>query len=265
MVPRGVPYTLLESTHIFETKVLFNVLYTAKDFDVFYKTAVYLRNKINEGLFVYVLSVVVLHRPDTQGIVIPPIYEVFPSYFHNAQIMTAAQRINTHGKRLIEHYPNTYVWDENVVIRWNETVWPYHSHDLALAYFTHDVTYNAYYYNLHLLYPSWLGKDIVPLVKDRRGEYFWFYHKQIMARYYMERLSNGLGEISVLGVDVVVQQGYVAGISHHNGIPFPVRPNHFHLDQPEFVEAITEILDYEHRLREAIDIGHVINVCLIYN
>ncbi|CAG4955903.1 unnamed protein product [Parnassius apollo] len=257
LLPRSVPFSVLEYSHRFEAKVLYNVLYSAKDFSTLYKTAVYLRNKVNEGLFVYTLSVVLLHRPDTQGIVVPPIFEVFPSYFHNAEIMTTAQRVNTHDKRMIEHYPSTYVWDDNVVIRWNSTTWPYF-YDDVLNYFTHDVNLNAFYYNLHLLYPSWLGNEATPLVKDRRGELFWFYHKQILARYYMERLSNGLGEIPELGLDVV-QQGYVPDITYHNGVQFPVRPNHFSLDQPEFVQAITKIVDYEHRVREAIDKGYALN------
>ncbi|XP_013179925.1 PREDICTED: acidic juvenile hormone-suppressible protein 1-like [Papilio xuthus] len=258
ILPRGVPFSILEPTHLLEAKLLYNVLYSAKDFTTFYKTAVFVRNKVNEGLFVYVLSVVLLHHPGTQGIVIPPIYDIFPSYFHNAHVLTTAQRINTHGKQWIEHYPSTYVWDENVVIRWNDTVWPYFTDDYTLTYFTHDVNLNAYYYNHNLLYPYWLGGQETPLIKDRRGEFWWFLHKQIITRYYLERLSNGFGEIPVLDFNVV-KQGYVPQISYHNGIPFPVRPNHFHLDQPEFVEAIEKIVDYEHRVREAIDRGYVIN------
>lgn len=259
ILPRGVPFSVLEPTHVFEAKLVYNVLYSAKDCDTFYKTAVFLRNKINEGLFVYVLSVVILHHPSTQGIVIPPIYDIFPSFFHNTEVLTTAQRINTHGKQWVEHYPSTYVWDENVVIRWNDTVWPYFTEDYTLAYFTHDLTYNAFYYNHNLLYPYWLGGEQTPLIKDRRGEFWWFLHKQIITRYYLERLSNGLGEIPVLDFNVV-KQGYVPQISYHNGILYPVRPNHFHLDQPEFAEAITKIQDYENRVREAIDKGFVVNV-----
>ncbi|XP_068618115.1 acidic juvenile hormone-suppressible protein 1-like [Battus philenor] len=258
ILPRGVPFSVSEPTHIFEARILFDVFYSAKDFDTFYKVAVYLRNRVNEGLYVYVLSVALLLRPDSQGIVVPPIYEIFPSFFHNAEIMATAQRINTHGKRMVEYYPSTYVWDDNVVIRWNSTSWPYYYDDIPISYYTHDVTINALYYNVHLMYPFWLGGETVPLIKDRRGELFWFYHRQIVARYYMERLSNGLGEIPILGVDVV-QPGYQPEISYYNGIQFPVRPNHFHLDQPEFVEALTKIMDYEHRVREVIDQGYIVN------
>ncbi|KAJ8712293.1 hypothetical protein PYW07_005135 [Mythimna separata] len=259
VLPRAVPFSILESEHRFEAITLYNVLYSAKDYDTFYKTAVYLRDRVNENLFVYVLSVVIATRPDTNGIYIPRLYEVAPSYFNNGEIMTTAQRINTHGFRMIDHYPSTYKWDENVVIRWNATIWPYYnSQSTPVAYFTHDYTLNTFYYNVHLSQPSWLNSEVLPVNRHRRGEWFWFLHKQIVARYYMERLSNGLGEIPELGHEIV-KEGYNSGLLYHNGVPFPVRPNYFHLDQPQFVNEIQEITDYERRVRDAIDQGYLIN------
>ncbi|KAJ8712292.1 hypothetical protein PYW07_005134 [Mythimna separata] len=258
-LPRAVPFSILESEHRFEATTLYNVLYSAKDYDTFYKTAVYLRDRVNENLFVYVLSVVIATRPDTKGIYIPRLYEVFPSYFNNGEIMTTAQRINTHGFRMIDHYHSTYKWDENVVIRWNATIWPYYnSQSTPVAYFTHDYTLNTFYYNVHLSQPGWLNSEVLPVNRQRRGEWFWFFHKQLVARYYMERLSNGLGEIPELGHEIV-KEGYNSGLLYHNGVPFPVRPNYFHLNQPQFVNTIQEINDYERRIRDAIDQGYLIN------
>lgn len=259
LLPRGLPFSILEPGHAFQASVFFNLLYSAKSWDTFYKTAVYLRYHVNEYIFVYATSIAILHRPDTQGIILPPLYEIFPSFFNNGEIMTTAQRITTHGMRWMEHYPSTYVWDNNVVVRWNSSVWPYYSKEMPVAYFTHDYGLSNFYYNINLMYPSWLGNEAIPLVKDRRGEWFWFLHKQILARYYMERLSNGLGEIPVLGTDVV-EQGYLSGLLWHSGIPYPVRPNYFYLQQPEFVEEINEIVDYEHRIRDAIDLGYYVSV-----
>lgn len=264
-VPQGHPFSILESTHAFQAETFFHLLYSAKNFDTFYKTAVYLRHHINEYMFVYVLSVAVHHYPHTQGFVVPPLYEIFPSFFNNGEIMTTAQRITTHGKHWVEHYPSTYTWDNNVVIRWNTTLWPYYTKEAPVAYFTHDYGLNNFYYNFHLMYPFWLGGETVPLVKDRRGEWFWFLHKQLLARYYMERLSNGLGEITELGTDFV-HEGYTSGLLWHNGISYPVRPNYFYLQQPCFVDEINQIVDYEHRIRDAIDLGYIVTVSknLIY-
>lgn len=255
-IPKGVPFSILVTGHRYEAMMLFNVLYSAKDYSTFYKTAAYLKSFINEGLFVYVLSAAILHRPDTQGIYIPPIYEIFPSFFNNGEIMTTAQRINTQGKHLVEHYPSTYINNNDVIIKWNETVWPYYENDVS--YFTQDHTLNAFYYNYNLGFPKWFGGEMKPLVKDYRGEWFFFVHRQILARYYMERLSNGLGEIPELGTEVV-QQGFTSGLLYFNGIPFPARPNHFHLDQPEFVDELTKISDFESRIREAIESGFYVN------
>ncbi|XP_059052697.1 acidic juvenile hormone-suppressible protein 1-like [Achroia grisella] len=257
-LPKSMPFTILEPFHKFEVSVYYNLLYSAKTYDTFYKTAVYLREHVNENLFVYVLSVAILHRPDTQDIRIPPIYDILPSYFQNGEIMTTAQRITTHGSRMVEHYPSTYIWDNNVVIRLNETAWPYfHLDSLPVSYFTHDPTLNALYYNVKLAYPIWLRSESSS-IREKRGEVFYFFTKQILARYYMERLSVGLGEIPVLGVHEV-EEGYTSGLLHHNGIPYPVRPNHFVLNhQTWHSEAIEEIEIYENRIREAIDQGYYI-------
>ncbi|XP_072945095.1 uncharacterized protein [Epargyreus clarus] len=258
LLPRGVPFALFQPEQQFEAVTLFKVLYSIKDYDTLYKTVVYLRNRVNEGLFVYVLAIVTLFHPETQGIVIPPIYEVFPSFFFNGEIMNTAQRLNTHGPRMLEHYPNTYVWEDNIVIKWNETVWPYYNKEFPVSYFTHDFHLNTAYYNFHLTYPFWLNGATGPLAKYKRGENWWYLHKQILSHYYMDRLSNGLGEIPELDYDLV-QQGYRGGLVYHNGIPFPSRPNHFSLRQPIFIDYMTKIKDVERRIRNAIDLGYIID------
>lgn len=264
MVPRGLPFTVLENTHRFELETLFNVFYSAKDFETFYKTAVWARDHVNEGLFVYALSTAIVHRHDTQGIVIPQIYEIFPWFFHNSQIMTTAERINVQGQWMVEHYPTTYNWENNVVIKANMTNWPYYiNKEMKISYFTHDLGLNTHYYNWFLHYPKWLGGEVIPLVKDRRGEWFWFVHKQFLTRYYMERLSNGLGEIPDLTWDVPVEVGYESGLSYSNGIPFPVRPNHWDIEQPQHSELLEKLVTFERRVRDAIDAGYVINVSSI--
>lgn len=224
-----------------------------------------MRQHVNEYLFVYILSVAIVHRPDTQGVVIPPLYEVFPEFFTNAEVLATAQRVNSHDQKWIKHYPSTYLWQDNVVIRENITFWSYYtSEESRVNYYIHDQALNAMYYNWELTYPSWLGGEVTPLVKDRRGELFWFWHKQLLARYYLERLSNGLGEIPELSWDVPIEAGFWSGLSYWNGIPTPVRPNNWLLNQPEFVEELTRLKDFERRLRDAIDQGYVINVSITY-
>ncbi|CAG9111348.1 unnamed protein product [Plutella xylostella] len=257
---RNMPFHVLDRYHGFEAQTLYNVLWSAKDYDTFYKTAVWFRQHVNEYLFVYVYSTAILHRPDTQGVVIPPIYEIFPEFFTNSEVLTTAQRVNVHGLRMVEHYPTTYVWENNVVVKENMTIWPYYYNDeVKVNYFTWDQGLNAFYYNWHLAYPKWLGGDVTPLVKDRRGEWFWYIHKQLLTRYYMERLSNGLGEIPELSWSAPIKTGIWSGLQYYKGIFFPTRPNNFVLNQDYFVNEIIRIQDFERRVREAIDLGYVIN------
>nr|AAB86645.1 riboflavin binding hexamerin precursor [Hyalophora cecropia] len=258
LLPLSVPFSPLNPSHQFEAITLFNILYSAKDYDTFYKTTVYMKDRVNQDLFIYVLSILHIHRSDLEGYAIPPIYEVLPEYFNNGEIMTTAQRIGVHGSHMIEYYPSTYKWDNSVVIRWNTTVWPYQCQSTPMSYYLHDYSLNAHYYYHHLTYSKWLGGDVIPLLKERRGEWYWFVHKQLVTRYYMERLSNGFGEIDELSGDVV-NEGYNFGYMYHNGIPYPVRPNHFHLDHPEHIGEIEKIKNYERRLRDAIESGYIIN------
>lgn len=260
-LPHAVPFSLNEPLHVYEATTVFHVLYSAKDYQTFYKTVVYLRDILNEEVYLYVLSVAIIYRHDTQGIAIPPIYEILPSHFNNAEIMATAQRINTHGHHLVKHYPSTYIWDDNVVIKWNHTLWPYHNNDQIISYYTHDYSLNAVYYNLNLMYPEWLGSNVVPgLQNDRRGETWWFRHRQLVARYYMERLSNGLGEIPE--ISNVVEEGFVPGLLYPNGVPYPTRPNYYSLEQPQLVEEVESVLEYERRIWDSIEKGFIINVSL---
>lgn len=71
---------------------LFDLFYYAKDFDTFYKTACVARHWVNEGLFLYSFSVAITHRDDCYGIVLPPIYEIYPYYFYSADTIQEAYK-----------------------------------------------------------------------------------------------------------------------------------------------------------------------------
>lgn len=44
------------------------------------------------GLFLYTTSVAVVHRQDTYGIILPPIYEIYPWFFFNTDVMQEAYK-----------------------------------------------------------------------------------------------------------------------------------------------------------------------------
>lgn len=92
-LPRGEVFSPFYQNHLDEAHALFNVFYFAKDYQTFWNTAVWARFHVNEQLFNYAFICAVIHRPDTQAIKIPPLYELMPHYFFNNEVMQQAYRI----------------------------------------------------------------------------------------------------------------------------------------------------------------------------
>lgn len=93
MLRRGEVFSMINPHHREEAMCLFRVLHSAKDFDTFYNTAVWARFNVNERMFVYMLSLSVLHRADTKNIRQPPMYEVVPYLFFNDDVLHQAYHI----------------------------------------------------------------------------------------------------------------------------------------------------------------------------
>lgn len=64
------------------------------------QTACWCREHVNPAQFCYTLGVAVFNRPDTQGIVVPPNFDVMPHLFVNAQVTQEMQ----HAKQLGKHH-----------------------------------------------------------------------------------------------------------------------------------------------------------------
>lgn len=68
LLPMNEIFTIYNEYHREQVVALFHVFYYAKDFEAFYKSLVWARFNVNEGMFIYALTVAVFHRPDTRGI-----------------------------------------------------------------------------------------------------------------------------------------------------------------------------------------------------
>lgn len=262
LLPQKMPFSVMNPSHRFQAQTFFNVLLSAKDFDTFYKTAVWARQHVNEEMFFHVMSTVLLQYPHTKDYVMPHIYEVFPSYFYNGMVMNTVHMALHHGAEVVKHYDDVEVINDVVYINASKCYWPqYKSEDFVLDYYMSDHELNTAYYNTFISHTPWLGGKDVVKAKVRRGEWFWFLHKQLLSRYYMERLSNGLGEVEELSLDLPVENGFYSGLVYHNGIPFPERQNHFELkEHREYLDYLIDIREYEHRIRDAIDRGYIVKV-----
>lgn len=82
-----------------------------------------------------------LTRPDTQGVILPPVYEILPQHHLDARIIDEAQNIAIQG---IQN-GNT----QNILIPVNYSALLSHD-EQQLSYFTQDVGLAAYYSYVNL-------------------------------------------------------------------------------------------------------------------
>lgn len=246
-------FTVLNDDHREQVVALFHLFYYAKDWDTFYRTIVWARFHVNEGMFIYALHAATLHRKDMVGVVLPAIYEIYPHYFFTSDVIQKAQNVKMQG-----FFGAKKVEDvNNVIIKHQYTGEYIHTNrDQKVSYFTEDIGLNSYYYYFHMDYPFWLGGNEHGLNKDRRGENFLYTHQQLLARYYLERLSNGLGEIKDFSWRRLIRTGYYSNLRYYNGVHFPTRDNHHILYNDETYSDIERIEEYERRFVKAIDRGY---------
>ncbi|XP_041982497.1 basic juvenile hormone-suppressible protein 2-like [Aricia agestis] len=261
-LPRGEIFTLHIDRQMKEVISMFHMLYYAKDFETFIKTACWMRLYLNEGMFVYALTVAVRHRDDCKGIILPPPYEIYPYYFVRGDVIQKAYLLKM-KKGLVDHKlcdfygikvtdKKVYIIDENVYdtrVHLNE--------EDRLRYFTEDIDLNTYYYYFHIDYPFWMGEQVNNKVMFRRWELTLYVYQQILARYYMERLSNGLGEITTFSWDTTIMKGYWPWLILHNGVQLPVRMNNFNFIGNYNVGVMKLAKDYENIITEAVVKGYI--------
>ncbi|XP_068082933.1 hexamerin-like [Anabrus simplex] len=260
LLPRGEIFSVLCHPHMEQAIKMFDLFYSARDWDTLLKTACWARDRVNEGQFVYALTVALLHRQDTQNVVLPPIYEIYPHFFVDAETIQKAYEARMEGM-----IPKPISETKTVVIpTQRNTTWHTVNPEQKLTYFSEDVGLNTYYTYFHLMYPFWFTAKNYGLNLDRYGELFYYTQQQLLARYNLERLSVGLPEVDILLFDKPItlggyidfQTGYSSTLRYQNGLEVPIRPDNVVFQDESYV-MIQQIEDIERRLREAIDFGYV--------
>ncbi|XP_063826533.1 basic juvenile hormone-suppressible protein 1-like [Ostrinia nubilalis] len=261
MLPRGEVFVHTNEKHLAEVVRVFKLLYFAKDFDVFLRTACWLRERINGGMFVYALTVAVFHRPDCIGIVLPAPYEIYPYFFVDDHIINKAFMVKMTKAALdpvIKDYYGIKVTDNNiVVIDWRKGVRHTMTEFDRTNYFTEDIDLNTYMYYLHMNYPYWMTEDVYNVNKERRGEIQAYTAQQLLARLRLERLGRGMCDIRMLMWNEPLKEGYWPKIRMHNGESMPVRQNHKLLLTKYNVKEKILLEDIETIIREGILKGKI--------
>ncbi|XP_046734049.1 phenoloxidase 1-like [Diprion similis] len=183
---RRAPFSLFLPSHRKMAARLIEVFMGMRTYDDFLSASVYCRDRVNTNMFIYCLSVAILHRPDTKNLPIPPLSEVFPEKFMDSSIFARAKEeanLVPTGSRQPIVIPKDYTASDL-------------DEEHRVAYFREDLGINLHHWHWHLVYPFEAAREIVD--KDRRGELFYYMHQQIMARYNLERLCNNLPRVKRL-------------------------------------------------------------------
>ncbi|XP_046738982.1 phenoloxidase 1-like [Diprion similis] len=233
---------------------LIEILLGMATYDDFLSASVFCHDRINPQMYIYCLSVAILHRPDTRDLPIPALCEVFPDKFVTngifAQVREEANLVAS-GSRMPIEIPRDYSASDLDV-------------EQRLAYFREDLGINLHHWHWHLVYPPSGPMQIVN--KDRRGELLYYMHSQIMARYNFERFCNDLPRVERWNRwrEPIAEAYFPKLDSFVSSRAWPARPANSKLkdvnrtiDQLQF--DIEDLERWRDRIAEAISTGSVIN------
>nr|BAM76811.1 prophenoloxidase 1 [Mythimna separata] len=184
-LPYNEQFSLFIPKHRTMAGKLIDIFMNMRDVEDLQSVCSFCQLRINPYMFNYCLSVAILHRPDTKGINIPTFAETFPDKFMDPKVFRKAREVSnvvTSGNRLPVTIPVNYTASDT-------------EPEQRVAYFREDIGINLHHWHWHLVYP-FDSADRSIVNKDRRGELFYYMHQQIIARYNMERLCNGLNRVA---------------------------------------------------------------------
>ncbi|RVE54710.1 hypothetical protein evm_000477 [Chilo suppressalis] len=240
-----------------QTKALYDVFYYAKDFDTFFNSAVWARAHVNQGMFAYTFTVAIMHRADTMGLIIPALYESMPQYYVNYETMVKMYYGRMRGEPF-EEYPEYGIYQEGDHYYYYQNYSDYHTYgeEQKLAYLTEDIGWNAFYSYFHIAMPFWEDGDEIAhgVFKERRGEVYYHFYQQVLARYYLERLSNGMGEIPKFSWYQPLKQGYRPSMTFKY-VPFAQRGDNYIMQNENNIDDLHFVRNYEDMFLSFVEQG----------
>ncbi|KRT78718.1 hypothetical protein AMK59_6996 [Oryctes borbonicus] len=260
---KGELFSVYNEEHLQQAILLFKVFYYAENIDKLYKFAIWSQDIVNERLWIYSLSIALVHRPDTFGLIIPPIYEMQPHLFFNSEVTRQVEKAVQNCDFYHEGKEGTIIDDDKLNRHTNLDC------EQVMTYFTEDVGLNSFYYMYHIFYPWWMDGKEFGLAADHRGEFFYYVMAQSVARYDAERLSNGLHEVVAIDFKSPLDFGYYPGLRYSNGVEFPSRPEGVCLKDAlykhgNYTNAYTRLLSFALRIQNVIDLGRAYTAGNIY-
>ncbi|XP_047489433.1 phenoloxidase 1-like [Penaeus chinensis] len=253
-VPLGSPFSFFIKTHRQAAKDLCDVFMKTKNAEDLLQVAARVHGHVNETLYIYALSFVILRKKELRNSRLPSIIEVFPGKFIlQEKLMEAQLEINRSDPN-----ESTPIVVEHGLEFAGTQLKPEH----RLSYWREDYGINAHHWHWHLVYP--IDMDVN---RDRKGELFYYMHQQMIARYDMERLCLGLPRVQKLeNWRAPIDDGYFSKLTVNNsGRAWGTRQDDTKMQdfqRNDFGLDFTEVTDLEiwrSRILDAIHQGFMID------
>jgi hypothetical protein len=268
-LPQYYVFSIFDEKSRYEAMALYDLFYYAKDFDTFYKTASWARVHLNGGLVAYTFYVAIVQRADTKELALPAFYEIWPEFYTNYGVSQEMHYAKMRGLPF-EEFPEYGIYQQDGYYYYYSNYSDYYGYgknEHKLAYFTEDIGWNSFYTYFHALMPFWEKGDEVAfgLFKERRGEAYYYFYQQLLARYYLERLTNGLGEISKFSWYQPFYNGYRPYLST-KWYPFAQRPEQYVLQTDKNLDDLRFVRNYEDMFMSYIEQGrfHAVSIAFFY-
>ncbi|XP_050704837.1 phenoloxidase 1-like [Eriocheir sinensis] len=256
-IPRGSVFSSFLESHRLAAKELCDYLMQASNVRELSLMAEGVREVLNEKLFIYAVSSVILTQPEMRALQIPSIVEVFPSSFVPRTTLAAMEQQARQPSTAFES--NATAQDAIITEygpEWSSThLKPEH----RVAYWREDYGINAHHWHWHLVYPTGMNME-----RDRKGELFYYMHQQMLARYDMDRLSVGLSRVEKLANwRIPIPDGYFSKLTLDNsGQMWGSRQDNTLVQKFRRDGLMLDVTDLERqhsRLMDAIHQGHLID------
>lgn len=250
VLPRRRPYTVFDQHFIDQTGYLFNVFYYSKDLPTLFENIIWARENVNEMMFIHALTLTIFHRTDLKQIILPPLYEIVPNHFFTYDVLQKGIDYKLGGLHKLN---STFVLYTDYTSRFYLDKFQ----ESRMAYFREDIGLNTFYYYFYMRYPLHLGGvEVFSLDKEPVGELWFYMHQQLLARYYLERISNDMGKIPDFLWVKGIKNGYWPMLRYKNGLEFSHRSNYYNVHNMD-ADLLQNIVDWELRIKQMIDHGMI--------
>lgn len=160
-----------------------------EDWDTFYKTVIWARYSVNPELFIFSLYESSILCSNLKDLEIPVINEIFPKLFFNFDVIQRAQLYKQNNFNGVSKING--IFD---VIMHTDTSSCKNKQNTNLF---EDIGLSASYYNFNIIFSSCAnGFGGHSAYKDRWGEYFLFFHQQLVALFHLHDQNENVEAIS---------------------------------------------------------------------